>query len=437
MADTILLKGISHGSLPTLLAREPAVAFDPMTGNAQLFIGTPVGNQLVTGAAGAAGPAGPGAVGIVSTAPGPGLTAAKGDGATDDTAALNAMIGAGQFGFVPVLIGTGLYPIATPLLLSRPSALDLSSNTINVQSGFILRGLTSPAFQGLLTNGNMIRMTGTGQDSILQLGKGAVYSSLIENISLDGGAAALGTGNGIHTLYDYWSGLSLVNARIMNVGWDIWIDGALGGGNGEYLNAYNCYFHGRLGCYKNTSPSGQALVHTFTSCHSETDNGGTEFFLNNGQLNVFAWDCTQQPGTLPNVFLRLDETLTGRCNFVGGRCEHVDTLISWLGGSPQQFGTASIEGIDFVGMSGTKAFLSGGGTNCNYRFVIKHCQFITQNPISGALLLAINSGGNEQIVFEDCDFIGWGGGYAQLSGNSHVTLVRCRYQDTSSVMHAL
>ena len=492
LADTILLKGVSHTALPTLLAREPAVAFDPMTGNAQLFIGTPNGNQLVTGgsgatgatgaagtagatgatgaagtagatgaagaagtagatgaagaagtagatgAAGVTGAAGAGAVGILTSAPSLGLTAAQGNGTTDDTAALSAMFSTAQTSMVSVLFQSGLYPISAPLLLCRLTPPEIASGFVgNIQPGFILRGLTGAAIQPIATTGNMIRMTGTGQDAILQLGQGAVYSSLIENIALDGGAAALGTKNGIHSLYDNWSGLSLVNARISGVDWDVWIDGALGGGNGEFVNAYNCNLSGRVGCYKNTSPLGQALIHTLTSCAGGTDNGGTQFWVNDGQLNVFGWSCSQAQGTLPNVFLRLDNALSGRCNFVGGRSEHTDTLISWLGASLAQVGTVSIEGIDFAGMSGTKAFLSGGGTNCNYRFVIKRCGFGTLNPISGPLILAINGGGNEQIVFEDCDWTGWGGGYAQLSGNSHVTLIRCRYQDAGGVQHAL
>ena len=396
------------------------------------------GVQGVQGVPGQPGANAAGVAGIITSAPSTGLAATVGNGTADDTAALNAIFGAAQTGSVPVLLGTGVYPIATPLLLCRPTATDIARGSVTVrdiQPGFILRGLTAASIQSLTTTGNMIRMTGTAQDAVMQLGQGACYGSLIENITLDGGSG--GTLYGIHTVYDYWSGLSLVNTRIQNVGWAVWIDAALGGRNGEDFVAYNCIFNGRLGCYKNTSPSGQALIHTLTSCSSQTDNGGTEFSLDDGQLNVFGWSCTHQTGILANVFLRLDQSLTGRANFSGGRCEHVDTLISWLGASLYQTGGVSIEGIDFVGMSGTKPFLSGGGTHCNYRFVIKRCSFVTQNPVSNPLVIAINTGGFEQIMFEDCDFIGWGGGYTQLSTNSHMTLIRCRYQDTSGVMHPL
>ena len=410
---------------------QPPLTFRPFYGS-----GAP-GAQGIQGIPGPAGVSASGIAGIISSLPGMGLTAAKGDGTTDDTAAIQGQISAAQLGFVPVLFSTGLYPLTAPLQVCRPSAYDLSSGQIGIQSGFLLRGLTAPSIQTVTTTGNMLVMTAAGQDAVLQFGKGACYGSRIESLALDGGPPSLHTLYGIHTLYDYWSGVSLVNVRIGGVDWPIWIDGALGGGNGEFFNLYNCNLGGRVGCYKNTAPSGQALIHTLTACSGGTDNGGTQFWMTEGQLNVFGWSCTQGVGSLPNVFLRLDNSLSGRCNFVGGRCEHVDTLISWAGGSSGQAGTVSIEGIDFAGMSGTKPLLSGGGTNCNYRFTIKRCSFGTQGPISGPLILAINGGGYEQVTFEDCDFAGWGGGYAQLSGNSHVTLIRCRSQDTSGVEHAL
>ena len=338
---------------------------------------------------------------------------------------------------MPVLLSTGLYNIAAPLQVNRPSAFDISSSTINVQPGFILRGLTAPSVQAIATTGNMIQMTGTNQDAILQLGKGACLGSLIENIALFGGSPAQATLYGIHTLYDYWSRLSLVNVRIDGVDCPIWIDGALGGGNGEFFNAYNCNLGGRGGCYKNTSPSGQALIHTLTACSGGTTNGGTQFFLNDGQLNVFGWSCSQTIGPLANTFLRLDNTLSGRCSFIGGRSEHTDTLISWVGGSYTQTGTVTIEGIDFPGMSGTQSLFTGGGGNSNYRFVIKRCVFSTLNAVAGPLINSMATTGHEQIVFEDCDFSGWGGGYTALSANPRITLIRCRYFDTNGIAHAL
>ena len=412
----------------------PNVTAVPSTG--QLIIDTPDGNEEVVNL-----PVFPKAEPlplIFVNAPGFGLAPARGDGVHDDTAALNAIIAAAQLNMIPILLPSGLYSISSPLLLCEPTATDVARGAVSdIQPGFMLGGTTSPSIQPSTTSGNMIQMTGTNQDAILQIGAGAVYASQINNISLDGNSPAHGTKYGIHTIVDHWSGISLMNTRIQNVDLAIWIDGAVGGGNGEFFNLYNCQFSGRSGCYKNTSPSGQALIHGVLMCAGGTENGGTQFWMNDGQLNVFSWSSTQGAGPLTNTFLRLDETLSGTCNFMGGRCEIVDTLISWRGGSAMQTGIVNIAGFNFAGMGGTKPFLSGGGTNCNYNFVIKRCSFGTNGNVDGPLIVDIGGGGYEMITFEDCTFAGWGGGYAQLTTNPHVTMIRCRWQDINGAMHAL
>ena len=382
------------------------------------------------------------AQGVNVKAPPQGLTAALGDGKADDTAALQAEARYCQYHNVPLLFPSGVYKITAPLHISVPPA-DQTDKFIPIQSGIVIRGLTNAAAQAIASTGVTLLMAGQSQDALIEIDGAATRHLVISDISLNGGAPGLGTKYAIHAGYTRWSGLRLDNLQTANVDTAIAVTGASDpskrgrtGGNGEYLNAYNCLLMARRCCYHNSSDSGQAYLHRFISCAFETlqAGGATAFEIGNGnggcQCDFFGTSLTMTPGDVrapnyrPNVFFH-DFGTNDPINWWGGRAENVDTLIQWNGGGRGETGRVNIEGMAFEIDSGRGSLLFGGGTNCQYAFCMRSCYFHNYGK-PAPIGFVYGGGGYERITFDDCDFSGWSDMKA-LTDSPRTVLRACRY----------
>lgn len=392
------------------------------------------------------------ALGVNVKAPPPGITAAKGDNAADDTAALQAQIQYCQDHNVPLLLPPGLYRITAPLRIAIPPP-NQTETFVPIQSGIVIRGLTNHAVQPGLngppgTSGVTILMAGPHQDALIEIEGASSCHMVISDVSLDGGPESLGTKYGIHAGYTRWSGLRLDNIQTMNVDTAIGITGTSGTGarnppgaysstgrNGENLDCYSCHLNARHCCYLNTADSGQAYLHHMFGCALTTlKPGGIAFEIGEGNLgnqcDFYGTSLTMAPGNInspnyqPNVFFKDDGT-TDPINWWGGRAENVDTVIQWRGFSVNQQGRVNIEGMAFTIASGKGALLFGGGANCQYAFCLRSCYFnYFGKPVP--LGFVYGGGGLERITFDDCDFLGWSDMKA-LTDSPRTVLRSCRY----------
>ncbi len=80
------------------------------------------------------------AMGVNVKAPPLGMTAAKGNGQADDTAALQAEIQYCQDHNVPLLLAPGVYKITSPLHISIPPD-EQTAKYVPILSGIVIRGL--------------------------------------------------------------------------------------------------------------------------------------------------------------------------------------------------------------------------------------------------------------------------------------------------------
>ena len=420
MADTILLKSISHGSLPTLLAREPAVAFDPMTGSAQLFIGTPVGNQLVTGAAGVSGPPGLGLVGVLTTAPPTGLAAPVGNGVADDTAALQALIQYAQDHYLPMLWAPGLYRVTAPLRVCNVVASGPFATVGGQQPGFTWLGMTSHSATGTDAKGVTIKMAASNQEAVIILGAQVSLHNRIENMTIDGGGTALNTGASLKTRATFWSGLQLHNVNLQAANIALYISNPDGGSNGEFVNLAHCYLSAHTSMYKSDDASGQSTPHFWSTIMGGVDNGGTCFDVAGGSANLTLNGLSVTAGTGASANTLLKGNGAANVKISGGRCELIDTVYSNTAGGALS-GHVKIEDIHFDGMPNHgPLFTLGGGTQ--ETVTLENCIFSTN---TGGTMTASSGGANNALALVRCTFGGWGSTAALLSP-TNVTLEGCR-----------
>ena len=459
MADIILFKGVSHTALPVLAPREPAVVFDPMTGDAKLWIGTTVGNEMVSGGvAGATGLPGAGMAGVNATAPPAGLVAALGTGAADDAPALQAQaIYARDHAALPLLLAPGVYRLLLPLIVGAAPATGVGG----IQSGWTLRG-SGPNGNVYAGTGGVTLTLGTpNQPAVLLLGDGGPRSSRLTDLTLDGGADANATKFGLwNGGYTWWSALAADHVIISNVDTAVAVTGTgqiapSRGSNGEMLNLSDCHLQPRKALYVNSTDGGQAFPTVWEKIDAWiTQKGGTAFTFGgpspvpyglssspgmldqNGGNNFSCFGLSlsmsddgpaqQSAASLTNTFAHVygAESLV----FIGNRTEHVGTLIEWISGSAGLASLVTMTGILHDGMNGYKPLLKGGGGGEHFKFIITGCTFHnTASPPPPLTFAFAPSGGvsSSVAVFTDCDFDGYSS-YAALLSDPHVVLVRCR-----------
>ena len=384
------------------------------------------------------------AIGVNVKAPPLGMTAAKGNGQADDTAALQAEIQYCQDHNVPLLLAPGVYKITSPLHISIPPD-EQTAKYVPILSGIVIRGLTNGATQPIVSTGVTIQMAGQRQDALIEVDGGASYHMVISDLMLDGGPEKLHTKYAIHAGYTRWSALRMDNVLTEGVDTACAFTGtphgqAPTGSNGEEFDCYSCHFNARHTAYLNSTDSGQAYLHHFFACSIWIkEPGGIAFEIGNGNLgcqcDFYGTSMTMtEGGPVPNVFFQDDGT-TDPINWWGGRAEHVDTLIKWNGGSGNQSGHVNIQGMAFPTGQGRGPLFSGGGTNSNYWFTIRSCYFDNGGkPVP--LGFTYGGGGFEHIKLDECDFMNWSD-LTALVDSPHVFLSDCRYFKSDGIAHNL
>jgi len=415
LADTILLKGISHGSLPTLLAREPAVAFDPMTGNAQLFIGTPGGNQVLTGIP---GPAGAAAIPFISVQAA--LYGAVGDGAHDDTAALqsalNAAIASADQGVfathqrLGLALPPGIYKITSPLVIDRPGS---------VYAGWTIQGAGISPQAGALEGGTSIVMAGAAQDAVIQIKRGMFVSVTIRDLSL---FLAADTKYGLHDMSTNSSRYLIENVTFeSNIAGTVYRTGycaeySLGANaNGEQpmminvqSNSLDCGFDFK---------SGQAYGAILIGCGGLINNGGTAIKVGVGpgtnvsggyQMTVLGWSGSfLNTGSLPNTFLQVGD-VTDKISIKSCRMEACDTIVKTAGVTNADTATITIEDSHFDGMKHNAAPNISGAGNAQYRLYYLRDQF---TPGVGTTTYTDTAPTDfKRTTYDGCAWDNWSGG---------------------------
>ena len=426
LADIILLKGVSHTAMPLLAPREPAVSFDPMTGDAKLWIGTTVGNEMVSGVPGPAGISAASIAGIVSTAPGFGLPLAKGDGVTDDQPALQAQYDYCQAHVLPLLLPPGTYLLKLPL---RVSYQDLGNTN---QSGFVLRGLaTHGQADG---SGVCLKAGAPNMEALILIGVQATLHNEISNLTLDCGPASLGTGAGIKSRATHWSGLLLQNLWIAGVPqYGIDIESMDGGANGESLQGYNLFIYGTVAAIKNGSGAGQSTPWSLHGVSLSCGWNGCVLDAGSGSANIsiFGLSTTAEmppAGQTPSSTLVISRG-ANQVLIAGGRIEKIAHMVNLPGGDAGLNGHIRIQNLTFDGtLAG--AIVQCGYTNSQNSVVFEDVIFGSvasvplqfDNGISGSL---------DRIIFNACDFDNYSD-VSAVTTSPRTTLRDCRNTPVNS-----
>ena len=386
---------------PPLVFRPSYGSSGPGAQGIQGIQGIP-GTQGIPGSQGVPGPAGTsaaGIAGIISSLPGLGLTVAKGDGTTDDTAALQSQIDYASAHNLDCLLAPGTYKVG-PLHLARPG--------IATSTGVVLRALTGGiSSQGIAGQGVTLIPRDANQEALLIIDGASTYGMQIRGIALQGNAT---TKAGLKSRATNWSALTLYDVAIRDCGIAIYISNPDGGNNGESLRAYNIQLGGYSNntcCYKNDSLSGQAISHYFYGLSAGTQNGGTVFDVGTGGANdaclmVFGLTGTSSNGPLANTLVH--SRGAARVSIQGDRMEHVNRVAIL----DTSFGKVIVEGITFPqndGDTGGLSFLDVGSTNNFDSLVCRDCTFAGNNhPL--VLGTAVGNSGTVAL-FDSCDFVNY------------------------------
>ena len=432
LADIILFKGVSHTALPVLAPREPAVAFDPMTGDAKLWIGTTVGNELVSG--GTPGPPGPtGGTGLFASDYG-----VSGTSGADQSANVQASVTAALAGNRSLLnLPPGVINLSAPLTIT---------GTAGVQaSGVSLQGAGVSANTGPLGGGTVLHVIAANQDSAVRVGVGFFVGQKFSDFSIRGHGQdndPRDTAIGVHWAETQWTMATCTNLSILHVGTAFQEDFGSGNADGESLALIQCRA-GDVDCFLRNN-AGQAYGNTVVGGGATVNNGGTvfDFPYQGGGCNfgIYEFSCSFPAPQVSNTLLNVT-ALEGPGAIRDIRAEKVGTIIKYGAGSANVRAFTVIEGGAFPGMpDGARLFFGAAGAN-QVKLIFRHCQFEAQVTNHTYALNGLLSQWNQSsIVFEDCDFMGWGP--INLSAKPvsppsttdppfGVTLVRCR-RDTGA-----
>ena len=361
--------------------------------------------------------------------------AAYGDGSHDDWQNLEDMLNYAFAHNDAVKLEGGNYRITKTLVLALAHPSDQLT-------GFRISGINGPQANGQ-TNGVSLVLDSqsTTQPAVLEIGQGAFYQTIIENIGLKSAVPNFGTKYGLLFAEQEFSNCSVRNTNVQNVGIAFaLVAGTTGGGNGEDVTLDHCDGGGNLGFYYNNSYSGQAYYHHIINCQAGGSNGATAIEIGgNGlgfDLDVTGLSFTWGTGPKRNTFLKNDG-VTGIISVKGGRLEWCDTLLTYSGGSWNQTGHVDIKGVDVNFGPGNFPFLDGtlNGTIIQsgeqYTNVISNCHI---GGVGGPLSLAPVNGEYSQTFFEYCSFHGFSnkltdltnvGGVNQLQ-QMGINIIHCR-----------
>jgi len=255
---------------------------------------------------------------------------AKGDGATDDTAALQSAIDTAFRAGINLFIPAGIYRTAAALTVGTPSGQGPN------HSGWRIFGAGPGQYGG--PGGTEIKYSGGVGTAlaVLQVNSSAWRTCLIEEMTLvcdvPGGAQY-----GICFKSTEFSQHTVRRIAIINAGIATAIL-APSGGNGEFTLFEDCCFTDVDGWYYTNAS--QAFIPLFHHCRGSVRSGGIYFNLDlggtgAGGLEVFDCNATSvQTQGVSNSLLFRNGGSDSVGIFMGGRIEHLTQLYVNEGGSP-------------------------------------------------------------------------------------------------------
>lgn len=365
-------------------------------------------------------------------------TAALGNGATDDTAVLQADINYALAHQCTFQIEPGTYKITQTLVLSEPIGTTLC--------GFMMTGMAGPNRNGGLAAGGVsIAMVSssqvtTVQPAVFEIGSGAFRDIAIQNISFISTVASCGTAYGVEFANTGFSHALFFDCAVVNCATAFGIlQDADGEANGEAVDLTEC-IAGSCNCFY-SNDSGQAYGHNITNCGGTINNGGTVINIgapNLGfNLNVVGSGWTMLTGPLRNTFLE-NNLVSGPINIVGGRNEHVDTVLHYGGGSYGDTANITFNGVWFTDYSGNFPLIDGtlNGYGCEqWVDSFNNCEFCGRDGLYPAISVVTSANDHSANYFTRCTFNGFSNNITNLAATAGIAPSQCRYTTgTSSVL---
>jgi hypothetical protein len=333
---------------------------------------------------------------------------ARGDGTTDDTAALQKAIDTAFGQGINLYIPAGIYRTTAALIVSLPDSK-------GVRSGWRMFGAGPGQYGG--AGGTEIRYTGNPKSTlaVLQISGSAWRTCNIEEMTLLCDKAG-GAQYGICFKGTEFSQHTVRRVVVMNAGVAVGVIGP-SGANGEFTLFDDCYF-GQVDGWYYTNAS-QAFVPLFRHCRGSVNFGGIYFNLDlhgigAGGLEVFDCNATSilQNGISNSVLFRNGGSDSVGI-FMGGRIEHLTQLYINEGGTPNLGMPLKISGMEIgIDFDPTNRQLSPeiaavistrGNTDAA---VIESCRFFGDNR---AVTFPIKWDSWSDLRFHGCIFEFWSG----------------------------
>ena len=330
-------------------------------------------------------------------------TGAAANGVVDDTdtlqQAINYAIATGSC----LELEPGTYRITKGLVIDAPAT--------NFPAGFMIHGQSGSNRVGNGYGGVCLKLdaTSTKETALLTIGHAAFRDVVIENVGLVSSVpnsalpyGVLFTGNRFgHVI------IHKVAVTTVQTGFAI-----LEAGNSE-LNGEQVDLDGCLGVHVNcfyNNQWGQAYNHHIVNCNASILNGGTAFRVGESimgfSLDVYGFTSSFFSGPLQNTFFENDG-ISGPVNFSGGRQENVNTILKYIGGTPDNVGMISFSGLHFPAMSSTFPFIDAtlnNVGNCQWTNSFLGCLFEATPSTVQPLWAQAQTEDMSMNIFERCVF---------------------------------
>jgi hypothetical protein len=269
----------------------------------------------------------------------------KGDGATDDTAALQSIITQARDAGINCYIPKGTYRITAPLVIG--STMGGGNN----RAGWRLYGDGCKIDDGGGPGGTLIRLDGAGPfNAIMQVGSSLWRNCKFDNFGLNCSTAKSAAYGLLFNSTEFSNhAVERVHVSGAAISFAILVGT---GANGENIRFEGCYGAGCDTWFY--SDAGQAYVQSFDHCAGLLNAGGTWFYLNHtnggGGLHVTDFNGTASKyagSTVSDTTLFRDNGNTSIANFFGGRVEHLSQVYgNALAGSNAK-STVLVTGMQF------------------------------------------------------------------------------------------
>ena len=314
-----------------------------------------------------------------------------GDGAADDTLALQAALNVAISSGRPLLLPRGIYRITETLLLTDPHQVVFPVAAAGYASvyGVAIIG-EGPNERGSAEQGGVaIVLDNPAETAVLRMGEGVLYDTVITGI-----AFLTRHGAGQTTLdipFTRWSRFRFEHCVLSGCDYavDLHSTNLAGDGNGEMLLFNNCVVNGNLIAYRNTN--GMAVCHGLTDCEARCGPGGTLFEMGNGEYGTdFAAEhvmiSCDDLGPLPNTLLSLSDVEMVRFGGGRSRIEFVDTIVRYTGGTLASRGIIVIENVNFASIPGRGPLIDGTGSWSGMgqnKLTFRNCYFAGKDMSQG------------------------------------------------------